>query len=170
MSHSEDFTRQQQLLLTFFVALLFYSRNVNAGLTSSYVRPKWPSVDMPLDSPVFAIPKGYNAPQQVHITQGDYEGKAIIVSWVTPSEPGSSEVLYGTTGHNYDHSAEGLVTKYSFYNYTSGFIHHCLIDDLEYNKKYYYKIGNGDSAREFYFFTPPKIDPNATYTFGIIGE
>jgi hypothetical protein len=40
---------------------------------------------------------------------------------------------------------------------------------FQYNKKYYYKIGNGSSAREFWFFTPPKIDPDAAYKFGIIG-
>lgn len=170
MSHSRDFTRHLQLLLTLFVVLLSRSSDINAGLTSTYVRPQWASPDMPLDNPAFAIPKGYNVPQQVHITQGDYEGRAIIVSWVTPSEPGSSEVFYGRTEHNYDHCAEGLVTQYTFYNYTSGFIHHCLIDGLEYNKKYYYKIGNGSSAREFWFFTPPKIDPDAAYTFGIIGD
>eukprot|EP01018_Ginkgo_biloba_P014418 Gb_10174 [translate_table: standard] len=68
---------------------------------------------------------------KVHITQGDYEGKAIIVSWVTSSEPGSNQVFYGTTENNYEHCAEGNVTTYTFYNYTSGFIHHCLIDGLE---------------------------------------
>ncbi|MED6136333.1 hypothetical protein PIB30_055094 [Stylosanthes scabra] len=49
---------------------------------------------MPFDNDVFAVPPGYNAPQQVHITQGDLEGKAMIVSWVTVDEPGSSDVRY----------------------------------------------------------------------------
>lgn len=40
---------------------------------------------------------------------------------------------------------------------------------LQYNTKYYYKIGTGDSAREFWFQTPPAIDTDASYTFGIIG-
>lgn len=41
---------------------------------------------------------------------------------------------------------------------------------MQYNTKYYYKIGSGDSAREFWFETPPAIDPDASYTFGIIGS
>ncbi|KAF9668702.1 hypothetical protein SADUNF_Sadunf14G0031000 [Salix dunnii] len=38
--------------------------NGNAGLTSAFVRTLWPAADIPLDNKVFAIPKGYNAPQQ----------------------------------------------------------------------------------------------------------
>lgn len=68
---------------------------------------------------------------QVHITQGDYDGKAVIISWVTPDEPGSSNVQYGTSGSNLDFIAEGTVSNYSFFKYNSGYIHHCLIDGLE---------------------------------------
>lgn len=39
--------------------------NGNAGVTSSFVRKEFPAVDIPLDNEVFAVPKGYNAPQQV---------------------------------------------------------------------------------------------------------
>ncbi|PIA42298.1 hypothetical protein AQUCO_02000032v1 [Aquilegia coerulea] len=134
----------------------------SAGITSSFVRSEWPSIDIPLDNEVFAIPKGYNAPEQVHITQGDYDGKAVIISWVTPKESGPNKLQYGTSEKQYNFSAEGTTTNYTFYNYKSGYIHHCLVDGLE--------IGTGDSAREFWFQTPPKIDPDASYTFGIIGD
>lgn len=40
---------------------------------------------------------------------------------------------------------------------------------LQYNTKYYYRIGTGATAREFWFQTPPEIDPDAPYIFGIIG-
>lgn len=40
---------------------------------------------------------------------------------------------------------------------------------LQYNTKYYYKIGTGSSAREFWFKTPPEVHPDSAYTFGIIG-
>ncbi|KAF9617087.1 hypothetical protein IFM89_033192 [Coptis chinensis] len=40
----------------------------------------------------------------------------------------------------------------------------------QYDTKYYYKIGQGDSSREFWFQTPPKIGPDVPYTFGIIGD
>ncbi|XP_059461223.1 bifunctional purple acid phosphatase 26-like isoform X2 [Corylus avellana] len=142
----------------------------NAGITSTFIRSEWPSVDIPLDHEAFAIPKGHNAPQQVHITQGDYDGTAVIISWVTTDEPGNTKVQYGISKEKYDFTAEGTVTNYTFYNYKSGYIHHCLVDGLEYNKKYYYKLGVGDSSREFWFQTPPDIDPDASYTFGIIGD
>ena len=37
----------------------------NGGKTSSFVRKVEKTVDMPLDSDVFQVPPGYNAPQQV---------------------------------------------------------------------------------------------------------
>lgn len=69
----------------------------------------------------------------MRITQGDYDGKAVIISWVTPDEMGSSRVQYGILEKKYDSSAEGTVTNYTFYKYKSGYIHHCLVDDLEVN-------------------------------------
>ncbi|KAK3039972.1 hypothetical protein RJ639_027162 [Escallonia herrerae] len=158
-----------QLLLVSFVFLSFVD-NGSAGVTSKFVRQEWPSDDIPLDNEAFAVPKGQNAPQQVHITQGDYDGKAIIVSWVTPDEPGPSQVRYGTSEKKYDFTAEGMVKNYTFYNYNSGYIHECLVDGLEYDTKYYYEVGVGDSARAFSFQTPPKIHPDARYKFGIIGD
>ncbi|XP_021990153.1 bifunctional purple acid phosphatase 26 [Helianthus annuus] len=153
------------------VFILFnFLDNIHAGVTSSFIRSEWPSDDMPLDNDAFAVPNGYNAPEQVHITQGDYNGKAIIITWVTPDEPGSNQVKYGKEEKNYDFTAEGTVKSYTFYNYTSGFIHECLIDDLEYDSTYYYEVGEGESARSFWFQTPPKIGPNVPYKFGIIGD
>lgn len=67
----------------------------------------------------------------MRITQGDYEGKAVLVSWVTADEPGKSIVQYGTSEKSYDRTAEGSVRNYTFYKYQSGYIHHCLVDGLE---------------------------------------
>ncbi|KAL6586086.1 hypothetical protein OROMI_002730 [Orobanche minor] len=156
-----------QLLLSSFVLSTFVSSG-NAGVTSAFIRNDWPSVDIPLDNEVFAFPKGDNAPQQIHITQGDYDGKAVIISWVTPSEPGSSKLRYGLSEGHCDLTAEGTMQNYTFYNYKSGYIHQCLVDDLQYDSKYYYEIGDGDSSRKFWFQTPPKINPDASYKFGII--
>ncbi|XP_020109442.1 phosphoenolpyruvate phosphatase isoform X1 [Ananas comosus] len=160
----------RSILLGFSLYLVYFVDIVISRHTSSFVRSEWPSTDIPLDSEVFAVPKGYNAPEQVHITQGDYDGKAVVISWVTTSEPGKSEVLYSKEEHKYDRTAQGRYTNYTFYDYTSGYLHHCLVDDLEYDTKYYYKIGTGDSAREFWFQTPPAVDPDAPYAFGIIGD
>lgn len=55
------------LVLVSFV-LLSSIRDGSAGITSSFVRPQWPGVDIPVDHEVFAVPKGYNAPQQVTLS------------------------------------------------------------------------------------------------------
>nr|GEU83791.1 retrotransposon protein, putative, Ty1-copia subclass [Tanacetum cinerariifolium] len=99
----------------------------------SFVRKDEKAIDMPLDSDVFVAPAGYNAPQQVHITQGDHVGKAMIVSWVTMDEPGSNTVYYWSQNSNKKMKAKGMLTTYSFYNYTSGFIHHCNVTHLKYH-------------------------------------
>ncbi|PON59496.1 Acid phosphatase [Trema orientale] len=168
-----EVARRQSMLLQFIVTFsvfLSFLTNGNAGITSTFIRSEWPATDIPLENEAFAVPNGHNAPQQVHITQGDYNGRAVIISWVTPDEPGSNKVQYGKSEKNYEFTAEGTVNNYTFYKYQSGYIHHCLVGDLEYNTKYYYKIGSGDSAREFWFKTPPQIDPDAAYKFGIIGD
>ncbi|CAN0918577.1 Bifunctional purple acid phosphatase 26 [Linum grandiflorum] len=121
---------RRPLFTTLFV-LLSLVNNGNAKITSDFIRKERPSIDIPLDNQAFAVPNGHNAPQQVHITQGDYEGKAVIVSWVTPDEPGSSRVQYGKSENTYDSTAEGTVTNYTFYKYKSGYIHQCLLDQLE---------------------------------------
>ncbi|KAG6431551.1 hypothetical protein SASPL_109630 [Salvia splendens] len=162
-------------LLLFSSVLLSCICNGNAGVTSAFVRNEWPSVDIALDDQAIAVPKGYNAPQQhlpsqVHITQGDYDGKAVIVSWITADEPGSNKVQYGLSDGKYHFTAEGIMQKYTFYNYTSGYIHHCLLDDLQYDTKYYYEVEAGNSSRGFWFRTPPPIDLDAPYRFGIIGD
>ncbi|KAL6519227.1 hypothetical protein OROGR_018547 [Orobanche gracilis] len=143
----------------------------SGGTTSSFVRKIEKTVDMPLDSDVFSVPPGYNAPQQVHITQGDEKGKAVIVSWVTADEPGSSIVLYWADNSNDNkHQAKGKVITYQFYNYTSGFIHHCTIRNLKYDTKDYYEVGIGNTTRTFWFTTPPEVGPDVPYTFGLIGD
>ncbi|KAI3464898.1 hypothetical protein Pfo_021561 [Paulownia fortunei] len=150
-----------------FIAVLVFCE---AGLTSSYVRNNGLSRDMPLDSDVFRVPPGYNAPQQVHITQGDHEGRGVIVSWITPDESGSSSVLYWAANSQIKKTAYSIVVKYKYYNYTSGYIHHCTIKNLEHDTKYYYAVGTGNVTREFWFITPPQPAPDIPYTFGLIGD
>ncbi|KAJ4716632.1 Purple acid phosphatase, partial [Melia azedarach] len=123
-----------------------------------------------LDSDVFRVPPGYNAPQQVHITQGDRVGKGVIVSWVTQDEAGSNTVIYWSENTKQKKQAEGKVYTYKFYNYTSGYIHHCTIRNLEFNTKYYYVVGIGHTERTFWFTTPPEVGPDVPYTFGLIGD
>ncbi|KAB1669466.1 hypothetical protein E1A91_A05G202400v1 [Gossypium mustelinum] len=157
--------------LVIAISFIFIIAEVcNRGRTSSFVRNSDLSRDMPLDSDVFRVPPGYNAPQQVHITQGDHLGNAVIVSWVTPDEPGSNSVFYWAENSELKNSAQGIVLTYKYFNYTSGFIHHCTIRDLEFDTKYYYEVGIGNSSRRFWFVTPPAIGPDVPYTFGLIGD
>ncbi|CAB4290100.1 unnamed protein product [Prunus armeniaca] len=118
---------------------------------------------MPLDSDVFQVPPGHNAPQ---------EGNAVIVSWITADEPGYSGVIYWSADSK-NQTSEGVVTTYTFYNYTSGYIHHCTIGNLsvvesvpenrfgifqlKFNTTYYYVVGIGNTERQFWFTTPPEV-------------
>ncbi|XP_031127283.1 purple acid phosphatase 2-like [Ipomoea triloba] len=142
----------------------------SAGISSTYVRNVEKSADMPLDSDVFRVPPGYNAPQQVHITQGDLVGKAMIVSWVTVDEPGSNTVVYWSDNSKHKKEAKGKMKTYKYFTYTSGYIHHCTIRELQYNTKYYYEVGIGNTSRTFWFITPPEVGPDVPYTFGLIGD
>ncbi|XP_061352389.1 purple acid phosphatase-like [Gastrolobium bilobum] len=153
------------LALVLHVAVL-----CNGRKTSTFVRKVEKTGDMPLDSDVFAVPSGHNAPQQVHITQGDQVGKAVIVSWVTKDEPGSRVVRYWSEKSKQKKLAKGKVVTYKFYNYTSGFIHHATIKNLEHNTKYYYEVGIESTTRQFWFMTPPEVGPDVPYTFGLMGD
>lgn len=101
-----------KVVWTGFVYLLLGLRFCNGGITSSFVRKKDLGLDMPLDSDVFRVPPGYNAPQQVHITQGDHEGKGVIISWITPYVPSSDEVLYWAENSEVKNHAFGTVVTY----------------------------------------------------------
>ncbi|KAJ6707922.1 PURPLE ACID PHOSPHATASE [Salix viminalis] len=158
--------------IVFAVLFLVFNAAVlcHGGKTSSFVRKVEKTIDMPLDSDVFKVPPGYNAPQQVHITQGDHVGKGVIVSWVTADESGSDTVIYWSENSIQKKQAEGKTYTYKFYNYTSGYIHHCIIRNLEFNTKYYYVVGVGHTTRQFWFTTPPAVGPDVPYTFGLIGD
>ena len=58
-------------------------------------------------------------------------GKGVIISWVTPDEPGSSTVVYWAEESESKWQADGFFLTYKFFNYTSGYIHHCTMHDLE---------------------------------------
>ncbi|KAK9104562.1 hypothetical protein Scep_021406 [Stephania cephalantha] len=107
-------------------SLLYYR-----GITSSFVRQPEKIIEMPLNSDVCKVLHSYNDPQQVHITEGDHEGRAVIVSWVTPDEADSSTIVYWREKCKYMFSAKGSVLRYKFYNYNCGYIHHCTVKNLE---------------------------------------
>ncbi|KAL9684310.1 hypothetical protein QQ045_021745 [Rhodiola kirilowii] len=157
-------------VMMLYVVAMMMANFCHAGVTSRFVRKLEESQDMPLDSDVFRVPPGYNAPQQVHITQGDHVGKGMIVSWVTMDEPGSSTVTYWIEKGN-KKSKHGKYTTYKYYTYQSGYIHHVNLKHLEHDTKYYYEVGTGgNTTRQFWFKTPPEVGPDVPFTFGIIGD
>uniref|UniRef100_A0ACD5TL11 Uncharacterized protein n=1 Tax=Avena sativa TaxID=4498 RepID=A0ACD5TL11_AVESA len=156
--------------LLLLLLLLAAAAGASGGVTSGYRRKAEATADMPLDADVFRVPPGYNAPQQVHITLGDQTGAAMTVSWVTASEPGSDTVAYGRSPGKMDLSARGTHARYDYYNYTSGFIHHCTLANLKHGVKYWYAMGFGHTVRTFWFTTPPKPGPDVPFKFGLIGD
>lgn len=55
----------------------------------------------------------------------------MIISWITPDEVGSSMVLYWAEDSKVKKSANSTVVTYKYYDYSSGYIHHCIIKNLE---------------------------------------
>ena len=72
---------------------------------------------------------------KVHITQGDYDGRGVIISWVTPVMKHPDVVSYWAAGaegkRKHKHKVHSLTTTYKYYNYNSGYIHHATIEGLE---------------------------------------
>ncbi|RVW50330.1 Purple acid phosphatase 2 [Vitis vinifera] len=137
----------------------------DGGVTSSFVRTKNISADMPLDSDVFQVPPGYNAPQQ-----GIMRGMPCLCLGPLQMSQVQSTVLYWAENSKTKSHAKGIVLTYKYFNYTSGYIHHCTIKNLTFDTKYYYEVGIGNSTRQFWFVTPPRAGPDVPYTFGLIGD
>ncbi|GMP31847.1 hypothetical protein CsSME_00005897 [Camellia sinensis var. sinensis] len=149
----------------------------NAGVTSGFVRKAAWSVDIPKSH--FPPPSGTNAPEQVHITQGDHEGRGMIISWVTPVERYPNVVTYWEADTEHEHNkhkhyhkqkTHSTITTYRYYDYSSGYIHHATIKHLKFDTKYFYEVASHNVTRRFSFTTPPKPGPDVPYTFGVIGD
>lgn len=61
-----EFSRSIFVISVFVVMVLSSAKMCSGSVTSNFVRRADKGIDMPLDSDVFNIPSGYNAPQQVH--------------------------------------------------------------------------------------------------------
>ncbi|KQJ85612.1 purple acid phosphatase 2 [Brachypodium distachyon] len=163
---------EPHMLTLFLLLIAALLAHAGAGITSSYRRSLLGLSAMPFDADVFRPPPGYNAPEQVHITQGDLTGRAMTVSWVTPHHPGSNVVRYGLAADNLTRFAEGTVRRYAFGgSYQSGHIHHATLSGLDHATVYHYAVGYGyENVRRFSFKTPPAPGPETTIRFGVIGD
>lgn len=63
-----SFSSWFSVFVAVFVLVLNGVDVCNGGKTSQFLRKVEKTVDMPLDSDVFAVPPGYNAPQQVSLS------------------------------------------------------------------------------------------------------
>lgn len=68
---------------------------------------------------------------KVHITQGDYDGRAMIISWVTPQERHPNVVTFWAAGSKHKHKSHSSISTYKYFSYSSGYIHHATIKHLE---------------------------------------
>ncbi|XP_010532805.1 PREDICTED: purple acid phosphatase 23 isoform X2 [Tarenaya hassleriana] len=116
------------------------------------------SDDLPMDHPRLRKRNtSSDFPEQISLALSS--PTSMWVSWVTDAQIGkdvkplnpssvASEVWYGKEKGKYVHRRRGNATVYSqlypldLLNYTSGIIHHVLIDDLEPGTKYYYRCGD----------------------------
>lgn len=102
-------------------------------------------------------------PEQVHISAVGEDHMRI--SWLTDDKHVPSKVDYGRSPGVYDMSATGEHSKYRYFFYTSGTIHHVKIGPLAPNTFYYYRCGGvGD---EYTFKTAPAALP---IDFAIVGD
>ena len=118
-------------------------------------------------------------PTQVHLSQGDRDGSAITVSWMT-TNVSRSLVKVGRRPGRYDrtYGGEAPAQRYHYayaYQpraYASGLVHHQRVSGLEYDTVYYYVCGSeeGGFSAERRFKTPPKPSAAATVTFAVVGD
>ncbi|CAA7027934.1 unnamed protein product [Microthlaspi erraticum] len=110
-------------------------------------------------------------------------GEAVVGKDVKPLDTSSvaSEVWYGKEKGNYLLKKKGNATVYSqlypfdgLLNYTSGIIHHVLIDGLEPATKYYYKCGDSSvpaMSEEISFETLPLPSKDSyPHRIGFVGD
>jgi hypothetical protein len=93
--------------------------------------------------------------QQVHLTQGDYLGKAVIVTWIT-DQTAAPIVYYGTQEGSYVDNQTGFTTQYTFYNYTSGFIHIVTLSDLEVCDQHFALVAHIILMSNYYIYITSK--------------
>lgn len=115
---------------------------------------------------------------QIHIAQG-LTPSSMTVSWVTPDNC-YSHIAYGINNNLLDKYTFGKSVTYNFTYilnnpsfYTSGFIHHVLIDELLPSTLYFYKCGdfmNDIKSTTLNFTTLPDVGDKSPITFGVIGD
>jgi len=121
-------------------------------------------------------------PQQLHMAQGQ-DPSSMIISWISKSKS-ESGLVYGLELSKLDLVPfDTTVTQYNFkypgmQDYTSGFIFHANLTNLNPNTKYFFKCGDIESKYTVSseFKTLPLTNNNPNYNlnfplvFGVIGD
>jgi len=112
------------------------------------------------------------SPEQVQLSHG-VDPSTISVSWL--SNTAESSVYYGQAKSDLKEVTGAPGEKYSFiskykpeFNYTSEFIHHVQLSQLESNTRYFYKVGSSGQVTSF--LTPPAVSRDAKLVFAIMGD
>ncbi|GLT62643.1 hypothetical protein SLA2020_352620 [Shorea laevis] len=143
------------LLVSFF--FFFFNSPYSHAAKNNYIR-------QPPRKLVLTPHQGSKSnPQQVHVSLAGKDHMRI--SWVTEDKHVESKVEYGEQPGNYNAVVTGESTRYEYFFYTSGKIHHVKIGPLEPATTYYYRCGG--QGPEFSFKTPPV---NFPIEFAVVGD
>lgn len=144
------------LLASFLFFNLPYSHSANNDYIRESPRPLVVTTHQGSDSD----------PQQVHVSLAGKDHMRI--SWVTEDKHVKSTAEYGKFPGNYHGTVTGESTKYEYFLYKSGKIHHVKIGPLDPDTAYYYRCGG--QGPEFSFKTPPATFPIEFAIAGDLGQ
>jgi acid phosphatase type 7 len=117
-------------------------------------------------------------PSQVFINYGAAPTE-MVVSWAMPVDVnGSGTVLYGTSPSTLSSKVIAQQVQYTWTHdtitpdYTSPFLQHALLTNLEASTRYYYTVGGGDceSSAVFSFQSHPGVGADIPLTFCMLGD
>ena len=111
-----------------------------------------------------------DGPEQRWINFGQASDE-MVIGWITANTAATSTVEYGTTSGEYDSTAEGTSTTYTYGSYESGLIHHVTLSGLLPKTKYFYRVGDAatgysDEAN----FTSGNVGPHYPYVIGAFAD
>eukprot|EP00245_Coleochaete_scutata_P003365 TRINITY_DN14952_c0_g1_i1.p1 TRINITY_DN14952_c0_g1~~TRINITY_DN14952_c0_g1_i1.p1 ORF type:complete len:613 (+),score=75.13 TRINITY_DN14952_c0_g1_i1:45-1883(+) len=129
------------------------------------------SFDIALTDPLLAS-RHDGGPEQVILTQGDYEGRAFVLSWATNNDDAPSVVYVGLKADALEtvYQSSAPPSRYNYADYVSPFFHHVNLTNLESGTRYFYRIGHGEASFAGSFQTPPAAGPDASMRIALIGD
>jgi len=117
-------------------------------------------------------------PTQIHLAGGVPSDVTMTVSWLTSSPDCVTSVHVGTDEYNLNRTATSTTPPLNytydtqkFGSYTSAYIHHVTVVDLEPKTTYFYVPGGGSNTHSFTTQKTAQVDfSDYPVTFGVIGD